>query len=128
MQGYKGILERCQVCHGVVPNGLGPHKMQLNMVNVVDDNSPKNGTALKNPYPNPSKDKLNLPFQLSKEGFVHIEIFDINGNLLITPLNQFLLAAEYSVPVDINSLPSGKYFYMLSTNGKKLKGSFQVVK
>lgn len=128
LQGYKGILDRCQVCHGVVPKGLGPHKMQLQLVSVTNDNVPKDGTKLNNPYPNPAKDKINIPFQIVKDAYVHLEIFDINGKLQITPLNQFLMAAEYNIPVDISLLHSGKYFYYLTTSNQKIRGAFEVMK
>jgi hypothetical protein len=128
LQGYKGILEKCQVCHGVLPNGLGPHKLLLQKVSVVDESKPDNGTNLLNPYPNPAKDKISIPFEIGSEGNTHIEIYDLQGNLLITVLNQYLLPAKYSIDANLNSLNSGNYIYILSINGNKINGKFTVDK
>jgi hypothetical protein len=128
LQGYKGILEKCQVCHGVIPNGLGPHKLLLQKVTVVDESKPYNGTNLLNPYPNPAKDKITIPFEIGAEGNTHLEIYDLQGNLLITVLNQYLLPAKYSIDVNLNSLNSGDYIYLLSINGNKINGKFIVDK
>ena len=128
LQGYKGILAKCEVCHGIKPNGLGPHQILLQKVTVVDEIKPSGGTKLNNPYPNPATDKITIPFDLSEEGNVNLEIFDLAGKHQITAVNQFLLPAQYSIDVNLSSLNTGGYVYVLSVNGNKINGNFNVVK
>ncbi len=48
---------------------------------------------------------------------VTIKIYNILGNEIATLVNEELRAGEYEVEVDGSKLPSGIYFYQLSTSG-----------
>jgi len=81
-------------------------------------------------YPNPfnpsTKIKFSIPFVIASEAkqsqLVTLKIYDILGNEISTLVNEELSAGEYEIEFDASSLPSGVYFYQLST------GSYSVTK
>jgi signal peptidase I len=70
------------------------------------------------PYPNPTKsDMLNVRFDSSESGFSSIDIYDINGRLLVQQ-RAFVGTGAQTIFVDISSLSPGSYFIRLE-NGKR---------
>lgn len=67
-------------------------------------------------YPNPFNPKTTIPFGLSEESPVRLEIYDILGRKIQTLINDRLFAGRYNQPFDTNGLASGVYFYRLQTN------------
>ena len=67
-------------------------------------------------YPNPFKDQINIKLDLQQAGDISINLFDINGKLLITQnqtnigIGEHLFNLNNSVP-----LPSGMYFLRVAT-------------
>ncbi|MFH2034972.1 MAG: dockerin type I domain-containing protein [Candidatus Zixiibacteriota bacterium] len=45
LQGYAGTLNKCEVCHGVVPDGAGPHGITVSACCVVPGDANRNGTV-----------------------------------------------------------------------------------
>jgi len=75
---------------------------------------------LKQNYPNPFNPSTNFRFQIPKNSFVTLKIYDILGKEIATLVNEKLNAGEYEVPFSINqvsnyNLPSGVYFYRIET-------------
>ena len=81
-------------------------------------------------YPNPfnptTKIKFTFPFVIASEAkqsqIVTLKVYDVLGNEILTLVNEELTAGEYEIEFDASSLPSGVYFYQLST------GSYIVTK
>jgi hypothetical protein len=128
LQGFKGILKKCEVCHGVKPEGLGPHKIQLQKVSIESESIPTSGTKLLDAYPNPATERITVPFELAEEGNVHLEVFDMSGNLQVTALNQFLLPAKYNIDINVSMLNTGNYIFILTINNNKINGLFKIVR
>ncbi len=63
--------------------------------------------------PNPANGKTTIDFEINSSGSVSLKIFDLLGNLISTPIEKEMKAGKYSVPVEMNNLPSGIYFYEL---------------
>jgi len=68
-------------------------------------------------YPNPFNPTTTLKFDISKNGFVKLEIFDILGRAVATLVNEQLTHGSYSVDWNASTFPSGVYFYKLTTDG-----------
>jgi hypothetical protein len=67
-------------------------------------------------YPNPFNPTTTIPFGLSEESPVKLEIFDILGRKVQTLINENRLAGHHNIPFNTNGLASGVYFYRLVTN------------
>ncbi len=75
-------------------------------------------------YPNPFNSSTTISYQIPKICYVNISIFDINGRLVQTLVNQRQNAAKYKVIWDGkdnsgNDVCSGLYFYVVKTGNFK---------
>lgn len=73
-------------------------------------------------YPNPFNPSTTIKFQISNSGFTTIKVYDVLGNKIATLLNEEKPAGNYKVSFHASNLPSGIYFYRISS------GSFIDVK
>jgi len=64
-------------------------------------------------YPSPFSENTNLSYSIHEEGFVNIEIYDINGRHISTLVSEFQEEGEYIVWVNGTKLPAGLYFIRL---------------
>jgi len=92
-----------------------------NRVGISNINSTvPDGYKLFQNYPNPFNPSTIIKYQIANSSFVSLKIYDILGKELAALVNEFQKAGIYEVPFSINSitnnqLPSGVYFYKLST-------------
>lgn len=77
---------------------------------------------LKQNYPNPFNPITNIKFDLPKDIFVTIKIYDILGREVKTLVNEFKNAGSYIVSFNGSEFASGVYFYRIQA------GSFVSVK
>ncbi len=77
---------------------------------------------LKQNYPNPFNPVTNIKFDLPKDIFVTIKIYDILGREVKTLINEFKNAGSYIISFNGSELASGVYFYRIQA------GSFVSVK
>lgn len=66
-------------------------------------------------YPNPFNPVTKIDFDLPVGTFVNLSIYDVLGRLVENIYNTQLPAGPYSVSFNSSKLPSGVYFYRLST-------------
>jgi len=75
-------------------------------------------------YPNPFNNITTIKYQIYNKDKVHIKIYDISGQKLISLINDQQLPGTYRINVDMTSFSSGLYFYQLrvgnNTQIKKL--------
>ena len=81
--------------------------------------------SLSNNYPNPFNPSTNINYSIPKAGYVKIEIYNSIGQLITTLTNSFQNPGKHSIIWGgINSngsyVPSGIYFYRMSSNGLTL--------
>ncbi|SMO53858.1 Por secretion system C-terminal sorting domain-containing protein [Gracilimonas mengyeensis] len=80
----------------------------------------KDGSVIKDyklqNYPNPFNPTTNISFSLPVSGDVKLEVFDINGRLISTIVNERMTSGTYSRTFDASNLASGIYFYRLRTS------------
>lgn len=66
-------------------------------------------------YPNPFNPEVKIRFGLPKATTVSLTIFDINGRVVMTILNDHLTAGYHEYQFEARDLSSGIYFYRLRT-------------
>lgn len=78
------------------------------------NNIPEKITLYPN-YPNPFNPKTLIKFELPKQAFVALEIYNAIGQLVQTLVKNELTKGLHNVEFDGTNLPSGVYFYTLRT-------------
>lgn len=66
-------------------------------------------------YPNPFNPVTTIDFSIPANEFVSIEVFNALGERISELVNSKLAAGNYSVDFNGENLPSGIYFYRIST-------------
>ena len=73
-------------------------------------------------YPNPFNPITNIKFDLPKNGFVTLKLFDILGREIATLVDEILKSGTYNVSWNGSDYPSGVYFY------KMIAGDYNMTK
>jgi hypothetical protein len=68
-------------------------------------------------YPNPFNPVTKISFDIPKQGFVSLKIYDVLGREVRTLVNEVKNAGSYTVDFNGAELASGVYFYRLEVNG-----------
>jgi hypothetical protein len=68
-------------------------------------------------YPNPFNPSTNIRYDLPKNGFVKLIVFDALGREVETLVDEKQNAGTYETTFDASKFPSGVYFYRLTTDG-----------
>src|SRR5690606_23165134 len=93
------------------------HTSVDNTSGIVNTNTIANEYELKQNYPNPFNPTTNIFFSVPKSGNVSLKFYDMLGNEVASYIdNDFLAAGTYNATFDGAGLPSGVYFYTLSTS------------
>lgn len=71
--------------------------------------------GLKQNRPNPTGISTQIEFNLGMEAHTTLELFAPDGRSVRVLINEPLPAGAYDVPVDLSELPSGLYFYRLTS-------------
>jgi len=71
---------------------------------------------LSNSYPNPFNAGIVIPFNLNKNMFVSMKLYDITGREVLSILNQDMSVGSYRHRVNTESLNSGIYFLSIHTD------------
>ena len=85
------------------------HKNSLNI-----ENSENNSNSF-NVYPNPAKDILNINYNISNDGIVNIELYNVLGDKVLNLITNQLKGSHFS-NVNISSLSSGIYTCKMKFN------------
>ncbi len=64
-------------------------------------------------FPNPVKDIVEFDFTILSKSDVSLELFNINGEKVLSLINRNLLPGDYKKKYDLNNLDKGIYFYKL---------------
>jgi len=84
--------------------------------------------------PNPLNPHATLTFTVTKPGFVRVRMFDLNGRIVRTLLDEpNVTKGLYGIEIDGRGergerLSSGVYFYRVESAGGSIAGSFAVLK
>ncbi|MCX7696389.1 MAG: T9SS type A sorting domain-containing protein [Bacteroidales bacterium] len=81
-----------------------------------------------NSYPNPASDQVTIEYVLDNSTEVTIEILGSNGQLIAEYKQGLKQAGKHSFDVNVSNFASGKYYFSIKSNGKRLIKSFDIVK
>ena len=72
--------------------------------------------ALDQNYPNPFNPSTSISYQVSKEEFVSIKVYDLLGHEVATLVNEVKHAGSYSTGWNASGMCSGIYFYKMQAS------------
>lgn len=81
-----------------------------------NDNEVIKEYALKSNYPNPFNPTTIIEYQIPKDSFVNLIVYNSLGQIVAKLVNQNQTSGKYSIKFDASSLPSGAYMYKLKAN------------
>lgn len=81
-----------------------------------------------NPFPNPGNPVTTIRYTITREERVHLAVYNLLGQLVVTLVDQVEAPGSKSVFFDGASLPSGVYFYRLSTPSVSLDRKMLLVR
>jgi hypothetical protein len=67
-------------------------------------------------YPNPFNPTTTISFQILKESFVYIKVFDCLGNEIKSLISENKKEGSYTVKFDASNLANGIYFYQMKAD------------
>ena len=88
----------------------------LTITGIENEMSTPNKFSLDQNYPNPFNPSTKISWQLPVSGVVIIKVYDVLGKEIATIINEDLPAGKYELEYNASNLPSGIYFYSLSSN------------
>src|SRR5205085_12227203 len=81
----------------------------------VINKAPITGDGISINYPNPFNPTTNIIFNLEKDEFVTLKIYDMLGREVVSLVNKQLGPGSHSYLWDASNNNSGVYFYRLQT-------------
>ena len=124
-KGYKPVI--CEIPPsdlGIVWVGVnaGVRKLYWDrysaVTNVGNNETPVNYSLSQN-YPNPFNPTTKINFNLAKNGFVTLKVYNILGKEVAKLVSGNYNAGSYSIDFNASKLSSGAYFYSIEVNGFK---------
>ena len=106
----------CISNNAVLPSGLGE-----DAENLCDSSTTGIGNLLQAPkgyelgqnYPNPFNPSTEISFNLPKQSFVNLKVYDVLGREVAELINEEKSVGSYSVTWDANKSASGTYIYTI---------------
>ncbi len=91
-----------------------------NMMNSVSKNTPDNVIGFTNKlnanFPNPFNPTTKINYQIKKDGFVSLKIYNVIGQVVKELVGEFKNAGNYIVEFNGSHLASGTYYYRIESN------------
>lgn len=97
-------------------------------LSVEDENIIFNSFKLEKNYPNPFNPQTKISYSLSSNGKVSLIVYNSLGQIVKTLENGYKQKGSYTVSFDGSALPSGIYFYQLSSKGHVKTEKMSLVK
>jgi hypothetical protein len=82
----------------------------------TDQNEVITNYSLSQNFPNPFNPTTKISYQLPKDGIVQLRIYNLLGQEVAVPVNEFKSEGKYSVDFNAAGLSSGIYIYSLKVN------------
>lgn len=107
-----------------LPNGVKTYRLDCEPecycgdrpgLNINDENGAPTRYFLFQNYPNPFNPATNIKFDLPKDSYVKLRIYDISGKEVTTLVDGIYTAGKHSIDFDGSNLSSGLYVYKLET-------------
>lgn len=103
------------------------HYEYFNLTNEVNIGVPVSLELSQN-YPNPFNPATRINYQVPADGNVSVKIYDMSGREAAVLINEYKTAGYYSVNFNAGNMPSGTYFYRISSNGNSVTKKMLLVK
>lgn len=87
----------------------------LSVTDVKNSASTKLTFELKQNYPNPFNPSTSISYSLDRDGAVSLTVYNITGQVVKTLVDEFQVKGNHSVQFNASNMPSGVYFYRLTT-------------
>ena len=75
--------------------------------------------ALSQNYPNPFNPSTTIDYHIAEGGYVELSVINQLGQVVALLVDEYRSAGDYSVVFDAAGLPSGPYFYVITTAGTR---------
>ena len=85
-------------------------------------------TLLNRAYPNPFNPMTTLSYKLSKVGIIDLSIYNINGQVIETLVNEQQHPGEYTLIWNAFEQPSGMYFLRLQSENDSFYQKLMIIK
>jgi hypothetical protein len=69
-------------------------------------------------YPNPSREKVSIEFELPNDAIVKISMVSLDGKILSTVCNREFVKGKQRLEVKTADLPSGTFGFVIQSNGQ----------
>lgn len=100
----------------------------LNTTGIGNNNITVKDFNLNQNYPNPFNPSTSISFNLNKQGFVNLSVYNINGKKVTELLNQKMNAGLQNVSFNAVNLSSGVYTYKLTLDGQSISKNMVLIK
>ena len=97
-------------------------------LNLDDNIIAPSGHMLLSAYPNPFNPNVKIPFKLSNETYVELNIYDLKGQKVVTLVNESMLTGMHEVSWNASSYASGVYLCALNAGGKMTTNKVILIK
>jgi hypothetical protein len=84
--------------------------------------------ALAQNYPNPFNPTTKIQFVVSKADHISLQVYNIQGEMVASLVNEYMPAGTYSAVFDASQLPSGMYCYRLATSSTSIAKKMMLLK
>lgn len=108
-------IERSSGTAGSYPSVLSVYSLGVAGVAAAPGEVPKPGIILEQSYPNPSKDRAVIEFDLPRPGRATVTVYNQLGQEVRVLADRDFTAGPHAVEFDARGLPNGAYFYRLLT-------------
>jgi Photosynthesis system II assembly factor YCF48/Secretion system C-terminal sorting domain len=102
--------------HGWAVGNMGTILKWNSDSNVDEDNGTPETFTLEPVYPNPFNQSANIQFTLIKSGNVELSIYNVLGERVEFPIDEYLEVGTHLINWDASEMPSGTYFVKLKVD------------
>jgi hypothetical protein len=86
------------------------------------------GFVLDKAYPNPFNPATTIPYTMTSNGNVSIDVYDVAGKKVQSLVNEYKLAGNYEVTFNAGDLASGNYVVKMTVGDKSLTQKISLLK
>ena len=79
-------------------------------------------------YPNPFNPSTKIKYQIAKNGFVSLKVYNSLGEEVSAPVNNFKPAGSYEIDFSAGDIPGGIYIYQLISGDYKISRKMILLK
>jgi hypothetical protein len=117
-----------ELTQGQSVSGLNFGLRNLGTTSIDDDSTVPREFGLDQNYPNPFNPTTTIQYRLAEASSVQLSVFDMNGRVVASLVNDRQSAGEYSIAFDASALASGVYVYRLVAGGHVFTQKLTLIK